>query len=115
MNIATTVALGERTKKLDLMRRNELRRSARQWAAAVMLGAMSAIPAFAQISKVDSVMAAVQTTLTGVSVTAFTVALIWAGFKMAFQHAKWSEISNIVVGGILVGGAAGIASWLLSS
>ncbi len=73
-----------------------------------------AAPAFAQISKVNSVMTNVQTTLVGVAVTIFTVAIMWAGFKMAFQHAKWTEISNIVIGGILVGGSAGIASWLLA-
>lgn len=81
-------------------------------AAAAMLVACS--PAFAQISKVDTVMTNVQNVLVGVAVTAFTIALLWAGFKMAFQHAKWSEISNIVIGGILVGGAGGIASWLIN-
>ncbi len=75
---------------------------------------LAAAPAFAQISKVNSVMTNVQTTLVGVAVTIFTVAIMWAGFKMAFQHAKWTEISNIVIGGILVGGSAGIASWLLA-
>lgn len=74
-----------------------------------------ASPAFAQISKVNSVMTAVQTTLTGVSVAAFTVAIIWAGFKMAWSGAKWADVSNIVFGGILVGGASGIASWVLTS
>lgn len=69
--------------------------------------------AFAQISKVDTVMTNVQSVLVGVSVTMFTLAFMWAGFKMAFQHAKWSEISNIVIGGIFVGGAAGIAAWLV--
>ena len=39
---------------------------------------------------------------------------MWVGFKLAFQHAKWSEVSNIVIGAIIVGGAAGIASWLLN-
>jgi type IV secretion system protein VirB2 len=71
-------------------------------------------PALAQISKVDTVMTNIQTVLSGVAVVAFTIALIWAGFKMAFQHAKWSEISNIVIGAILVGGASGIASWLIA-
>jgi len=47
-------------------------------------------------------------------VTLFTVAIMWAGFKMAFQQAQWSEISNLVIGGILVGGAAGIAAWLVN-
>jgi type IV secretion system protein VirB2 len=71
-------------------------------------------PAFAQITKVNDVMTNIQTVLSGVAIVTFTIALIWAGFKMAFQHAKWSEISNIVIGGILVGGASGIASWLIA-
>jgi len=88
------------------------RRCAIQAAACAV--ALAASPAFAQIARVNTVMQNVQTTLVGVSVIAFTIALIWAGFKMAFQHAKWSEISNIVIGGIIVGGAAGIAAWLLT-
>jgi type IV secretion system protein VirB2 len=70
-------------------------------------------PAYAQIAQVTTVMTNVQTVLTGVAITLFTIAILWAGFKMAFQHAKWSEISNIVIGGILVGGAAAIAAWLI--
>lgn len=81
---------------------------------AVALLALSASPAFAQISKVNTVMSNVQTVLVGVAVTVFTIAIMWAGFKLAFQHAKWSEVSNIVIGGILVGGAAGIAAWLIN-
>lgn len=92
--------------------RNMPLRAAVRLAATAMFVASS--PAFAQISKVDTVMTNVQNVLVGVAVTAFTIALLWAGFKMAFQHAKWSEISNIVIGGILVGGAGGIASWLIN-
>ncbi len=86
-------------------------------AASFLLGLtmmLEAHPAWAQITKVNSVMANVQTVLVSVAVTLFTVAIMWAGFKMAFQQAQWSEISNLVIGGILVGGAAGIASWLLN-
>ena len=75
---------------------------------------LEAHPAWAQISKVNTVMTNVQTVLVGVAVTLFTVAIMWAGFKMAFQQAQWSEISNVVIGGILVGGAAGIAAWLVN-
>jgi type IV secretion system protein VirB2 len=89
-----------------------VRRRTLQSIAAALTAAAS--PAFAQIARVNTVMTNIQTTLVGVSVIAFTIALIWAGFKMAFQHAKWSEISNIVIGGIIVGGAAGIAAWLLT-
>ena len=76
--------------------------------------AIASAPAFAQITKVNDVMTNIEAILSGVAVVTFTIALIWAGFKMAFQHAKWSEISNIVIGGILVGGASGIASWLIA-
>ena len=86
-------------------------------AASCLLGLallLEAHPACAQISKVNTVMTNVQTVLVGVAVTLFTVAIMWAGFKMAFQQAQWSEISNVVIGGILVGGAAGIAAWLVN-
>lgn len=43
----------------------------------------------------------------------FTIAIIFAGFKMAFQHARWSDISHIVIGGILVGSATAIAGALI--
>lgn len=75
---------------------------------------LAATSAQAQITKVNTVMQNVQTTLTGVAVIAFTISIMFAGFKMAFQNAKWTEVSNIVIGGILVGGAAGIAAWLIN-
>ena len=84
-------------------------------AMAVTLLMLGAAPAFAQAApaNVTTTMANIQTLLTGLAVTLFTISILWAGFKMAFQHAKWSEISNIVIGGILVGGAAGFAAWLV--
>ena len=90
-----------------------MRRLFGQLLAGAGLVAVAALPAHAQIAQVTTVMTNVQTVLTGVAVTMFTISIIWAGFKMAFQHAKWSEISNIVIGGILVGGAAAIAAWLI--
>lgn len=86
-------------------------------AAAWLLGVVILLesdPAWAQITKVNTVMQNVQTVLTSVAVTLFTVAIMWAGFKMAFSHAQWSDVSNVVIGGILVGGAAGIAAWLIN-
>ena len=90
-----------------------VRRNAGHVIAATGVAAATTMPAHAQIAQVTTVMTNVQTVLTGVAVTMFTISIIWAGFKMAFQHAKWSEISNIVIGGILVGGAAAIAAWLI--
>lgn len=71
-------------------------------------------PAFAQIAKVNATMSMIQSILVGVAVTVFTIAIMWVGYKMAFQHAKWSEVSNIVIGGILLGGAPAIAAMVVA-
>lgn len=89
----------------------QLRKAHRRLVAVALSGACA--PAYAQIEKVNTVMTNVQNVLAGVSVSVFTIAFMWVGFKMAFQHAKWAEVSNIAFGGIMAGGAAGIASWLL--
>lgn len=84
----------------------------KDWAARVGYvagaGIVSASPAFAQISQLTSTMDWVKTTLTGVGVVIIVIAIMWTGFKMMFQHAKWSEVAHIFFGGILVGGAAAI-------
>lgn len=82
--------------------------------AAFLLATMICNPAFAQVAKVNSTMALVESILNGVAITAFTVTIMWTGFKMAFQHAKWTEVSNIVIGGIFIGGASALASLLVS-
>ena len=71
-------------------------------------------PALAQITKLQSTMDKIVSILSGVGVAVFTIALLWVGFKMAFQHAKWAEVSNIVIGAFIVGGASGIANWLIT-
>lgn len=83
-------------------------------ASVVAIAVSWSLHAHAQIAKVNTVMTNIQTVLVGVAVIAFTLAIMFAGFKMAFQHAKWSEVANIVFGGILVGGAAGISAWLIN-
>ena len=74
--------------------------------------ALAAGPAQAQLEKVNTTLTLIQTTLIGVSVVCLTIAIIWAGYKMIFQHARWTVISNIVIGGILVGAGGPIAAWL---
>ena len=41
------------------------------------------------------------------------VAIIWVGYKMIFAGARFSDVAHILIGGILIGGAATFASWLL--
>jgi type IV secretion system protein VirB2 len=51
--------------------------------------------------------------LTGAGVLVLTVAIIWVGYKMIFAGARFSDVAHILIGGILIGGAATFASWLL--
>lgn len=74
--------------------------------------ALAAHPVFAQLEKVNTTLTTIQTMLVGIAVIVITIAVMWAGYKMVFQHSRWSEISNIVIGGILIGAAPAIAAWL---
>jgi type IV secretion system protein VirB2 len=83
---------------------------------AVTIGLLLATsPAYAQITKLNSVASSIQTALVSVGVSLFTIALLWVGYKMAFDGARWADVANIVYGAILAGGAAGIASFLMSA
>ena len=70
--------------------------------------------AYAQnLDTVNQVMTTIQNALTGIAVSVFTVCIMWAGYKMAFQGARWSDIAHIVIGGLIFAAASGIASMLV--
>jgi len=76
-------------------------------------GLAAATPTYAaQISQLTSGLSWIQTTLTGIGAVVIIIAIIWVGFKLMFQHAKWSEVAHIFFGGILIGGAAAIGPQL---
>ena len=64
--------------------------------------------------KPAAIMENVVTMLTGVGVAVFTAACMWVGYKMAFAGAQFRDVSNILWGGVLAGGAAGFAGWLFA-
>lgn len=51
--------------------------------------------------------------LQGAGVAVVTVAIVWAGYKMVFQHSRWSDVSTVVLGAIFIGAAGSIATWLV--
>lgn len=86
-------------------------------ALAVLVGAaflLSPEAAFAQ-AQVNTVLTRVVTMLTGAGVLVLTVAIIWVGYKMIFAGARFSDVAHILIGGILIGGAATFAGWLLGT
>ncbi|TDN67176.1 type IV secretion system protein VirB2 [Paraburkholderia sp. BL10I2N1] len=70
-------------------------------------------PAHAQLSQVNTLLNTIQTTLLGVGGVICSIAIIWAGFKMMFQHARFGDIANVFIGGLFVGCATVIAAMLI--
>lgn len=78
----------------------------------IFLGAMD--PAYAQgLEKANTLLDAILAFLRVASIAIVTIAIIIAGYKFAFQKAELSEVMKIVGGGILIGGSAEFARFLL--
>jgi len=69
--------------------------------------------AAANFTQLDSTMLTVVSTLQGAGIAVVTVAIIWAGYKMIFQHARWTDVATVVLGAVLIGAATTIANWLI--
>ncbi|MEX3634551.1 TrbC/VirB2 family protein [Paraburkholderia atlantica] len=74
---------------------------------------MFASPAWAQLSQVNTLLSTIQTTLLGVGGVICSISIIWAGFRMMFQHARFGDIANVFIGGLFVGCATVIAGMLI--
>jgi type IV secretion system protein VirB2 len=48
------------------------------------------------------------------SISIVTIAIIIAGYQIAFAHKRISDVAPILVGGLLIGGAGAIATMLMS-
>ncbi|MDD3465174.1 MAG: TrbC/VirB2 family protein [Candidatus Cloacimonetes bacterium] len=86
----------------------------------LMLAAMAIMvePAFAGdsggLEKVNSFVENVLAILRGISLGVVTGAIMWAGYKYLFKHADLGEVGKILAGGLLIGGAAELAGYLLA-
>lgn len=84
-------------------------------AVVACLALMAAEPAFAQggLDKVNTFVENVLVVLRGISIGVVTIAIMWAGYKFLFKHADMAEAGKILAGGLLIGGAAELAGYLL--
>jgi type IV secretion system protein VirB2 len=69
--------------------------------------------AWAQLSQVNTLLNTIQTTLLGIGGVICSISIIWAGFRMMFQHARFGDIANVFIGGLFVGCATVIAGMLI--
>lgn len=79
------------------------------------LALLVAEPALAQggLDKVNTFVENVLVVLRGISIGVVTIAIMWAGYKFLFKHADMAECGKILAGGLLIGGAAELAGYLL--
>lgn len=73
-------------------------------------------PAFAgaAVAKATGILTTVITALTLLAVAAVTIAIMFVGFRMAFQTAQWKDVAPVFWGGILIGSAAALAALFLA-
>ena len=100
----TTIKTGSNAKTLSIM------------AVVACLALMAVEPAFAQggLDKVNTFVENVLVVLRGISIGVVTIAIMWAGYKFLFKHADMAECGKILAGGLLIGGAAELAQYLLA-
>ncbi|CAN7307441.1 TrbC/VirB2 family protein [Caballeronia sp. LjRoot34] len=103
---------GERPALLPARGTGGWRRHGRFVTGAVLM-LLAASPAYAQLSQVNTLLTTIQTTLLGVGGVICSIAIIWAGFRMMFQHARFGDIANVFIGGLFVGCATVIAAMLI--
>lgn len=66
------------------------------------------------LEKVDTFIENVLVILRGISLGIVTIAIMWAGYKFLFKQADIAECGKILAGGLLIGGAAELAGYLLN-
>lgn len=66
-------------------------------------------------SKVSTFFENINGLLTIASIAVVTIAVIFAGYQIAFAHKRISDVAPILIGGFLIGAAAQIARMLLGS
>jgi type IV secretion system protein VirB2 len=57
----------------------------------------------------------ISTILNAASIVVVTIAIVFAGYQIAFNNKRISEVAPVLLGGVLVGGAAQIANMLVSA
>jgi type IV secretion system protein VirB2 len=86
--------------------------------AVAFVGALAAPQAFAQEFggtdvKVCGFFDSINGLLSIASIAVVTIAVIFAGYQIAFAHKRIGDVAPILIGGLLIGAAGQIASMLL--
>ncbi|WP_374409484.1 TrbC/VirB2 family protein [Hydrogenophaga sp.] len=55
-----------------------------------------------------------ETILKVASVSIVTIAIVFAGYQIAFAHKRLSDVAPLLIGGLLIGGSSALASWFMA-
>ena len=71
--------------------------------------------AWAQLAQVNNVATAVLDTMKAGGTAVAASACAVSGYKVAFQGARFEDVSKVLIGGTLIGGSTAAAGWLMSA
>lgn len=63
--------------------------------------------------KIEGFLKNIKTALTPISVLVVTIAFIFAGYQVAFNHKRISDVAPVVIGAIVIGAATQLAEWFI--
>ena len=71
--------------------------------------------AWAQLAQVNNVATAVLDTMKAGGTAVAASACAVSGYKVAFQGARFEDVSKVLIGGTLIGGSTAAAGWLMGA
>ena len=78
-----------------------------------LLAATAAHAEVGGLHRVNAFMNNILLVLRGVAVSTVTIAIMWSGYRLLFRQADVLDVARVVLAGLLIGGAAEIARYLL--
>jgi type IV secretion system protein VirB2 len=92
---------------------NFMKKNASLMMFAIVIGLMFVEPSLAWDGKVNAFMKNISDGLKAIGVATITVALMFAGYQIAFGGKTISAVAPIIIGGLVIGGAALIAQLII--
>lgn len=95
----------------------QLKNTVSTFLMAAMFVAMLALPEMAMAqtaeTRVEGFLSKIQGLLNIASISIVTIAVIFAGYQIAFAHKRISDVAPILIGGFLIGAAAQLAKMVI--
>ena len=64
--------------------------------------------------KIEGFLKTIKKALGPISVLIVTIAFLFAGFQIAFNHKRIGDVAPVVIGAIVIGAATQLANWFIS-